>query len=169
MKFSNMQVGDLGAGGIVFPQGEVTDIRNYTLVPDQVRSISAAVTSGTLRAEDAEAEQLVGLSGAGNASFALPAGADGALAVDWLASRSATEVDNGKVLVNATAGAMSLTIDAGMVTDFGLVVAQASTGTCTLVAGAGVTFVGTTLVTAEASDVLTLLWVSANTYIVKKG
>jgi hypothetical protein len=77
MKFSNMQVGDLGAGGIVFPQGVIVDISSYSLTPDQVRSLSASVADGTLRAEDAEAQQLTGLTATPNAQFYLPPGVVG--------------------------------------------------------------------------------------------
>ena len=77
MKFANAQVGDLGAGGILFPQGAVTDISNYQLTPEQVKSISAAVASGALRADDSAAQQLVGLSSTPIAQFYLPPGVVG--------------------------------------------------------------------------------------------
>lgn len=77
MKFANAGVGDLGAGGILFPQGAVTDISNYSLTPDQVKSISAAVASGALRANDSEAQQLVGLTTTPIAQFYLPPGVVG--------------------------------------------------------------------------------------------
>jgi hypothetical protein len=77
MKFSNMRVGDLGVGGVVFPQGVIVDISSYALTPDQVRSISASVATGTLRAEDAEAQQLSGLTATPNAQFYLPPGVVG--------------------------------------------------------------------------------------------
>lgn len=84
-------------------------------------------------------------------------------------SRAATADDNSKVLVNSSASNYSLTINTGMGVDFGLALAQTSTGTCTLVAGGGVTFIGTSTATITAGDTLTLLYVGTNTYIVKRG
>lgn len=84
-------------------------------------------------------------------------------------TRVATADDNSKVLVNSSASNYSLTINTGMGVDFGLALAQTSTGTCTLVAGGGVTFIGASTATISAGDTLTLLYVGTNTYIVKRG
>ena len=82
-------------------------------------------------------------------------------------SRSSTVLDSGLVFANASASNFTLTIEANTITQ-PLQLQQESTGTITLVAGAGVTFIGATLATSGQGGLITLLPTStANTYIVK--
>lgn len=82
-------------------------------------------------------------------------------------TRNASAADDGLLLINGSASNYTITLPAGMATDFGFALVQSSTGTCTIAAGAGVTFIGATLATTSAGDILTVIWVSANTYIIK--
>lgn len=79
----------------------------------------------------------------------------------------ATAAQNGKILINNTASNYTITIQSGMASDYGIALVQASTGTCTVAAGAGVTLVGATLATSTQGGVLAIVWVAANTYVVK--
>jgi hypothetical protein len=85
------------------------------------------------------------------------------------ASRNALSTDNGLFLINSTASNFTYTIQSGQATDFGLALVQESTGTVTVTAGVGVTFVGSLLVTAIAGDIISIIWVADNTYLIKVG
>lgn len=84
-----------------------------------------------------------------------------------IAARPTVTADNGKLLINATVGALAITVAPSMVDNFGIQLVQASTGVISVVAGEGVTFIGTPLVTVNAGDIIRLIWVAEDTYIVK--
>lgn len=82
-------------------------------------------------------------------------------------TRSTTTADNGVTLSNATASNYTVTVAVDTIAQ-ATMLQQESTGTITLVAGAGVTFIGASLATAGQGGILTILPTStANTYIVK--
>jgi len=83
-----------------------------------------------------------------------------------LTTRSAAATDDGNILVNSGASNYTLTIPSGLPQDFGVALLQSSTGTCTVAAG-GVTLIGSTLATTSAGDLLAVIWVADNTYVVK--
>lgn len=84
-----------------------------------------------------------------------------------LTTRSAAAADDGNILVNSGASNYTLTIPSGLPQDFGVALLQSSTGTCTVAAGGGVTLIGSTLATTSAGDLLAVIWVADNTYVVK--
>lgn len=81
-----------------------------------------------------------------------------------VSTRATTADDNGKLLINSGASNRIVTIAPGMPTDFVSIVQQEGVGTITLVAGAGVTFKGTTTATILAGNRLMIVWVATNTY-----
>lgn len=82
-------------------------------------------------------------------------------------SRATTSVDDATILSNNTANNYTVTIAANTIPN-GLILQQLSTGTVTLAAGAGVTFIGSTLATSSAGQTISILPTSvANTFIVK--
>lgn len=70
------------------------------------------------------------------------------------ASRSCIPADSGILFSNNSASNDTLTINAGMPGNFSIGGQQTSTGTVTLTPGAGVTFIGATLATAAAGDII---------------
>lgn len=76
-------------------------------------------------------------------------------------------IDNGLTLVNSTASNFVKTIPANIGTDFGFAMIQGSTGTCTITAGTGVTFIGSSLATAAAGQLIVAIYISPNTYVIK--
>ena len=88
--------------------------------------------------------------------------------VQTTTSSPITLTDNGLLRVNNTTSNVTKTIVVGMPTDFGFSMVQQSTGTCTIAAGSGVTFIApTTTTTTNPGDIITAIWVGANTYIIK--
>lgn len=83
------------------------------------------------------------------------------------ASRDALITDNSNILINGSASNYTITIQSGMPVDFGFILVQGSTGTLTIAAGAGVTFIGTTLATVSAGNTLSIIWTNTNTYVIK--
>lgn len=72
-----------------------------------------------------------------------------------------------KILSNNTATNCTVTVPAGAIPQ-GAVLQQLSTGTVTVVAGAGVTFIGSTLSTSAPGQQISLIKTNiANTFIVK--
>lgn len=84
-------------------------------------------------------------------------------------SRASAISDNGKTLPNLGASPLTYTLNADMGESFSVSLAQVSTGTVAIVAGAGVTFVGATLITSSAGQFISAIYVSPNTYIIKVG
>jgi hypothetical protein len=82
------------------------------------------------------------------------------------ASRATTAADDGDYLANNSANNYTITVDPDMPANFGLALLQASTGTLTFAAGAGVTLTGNSLVTSEAIRALSLVYISPNNYLV---
>ena len=89
------------------------------------------------------------------------------MAVQITASSTATVDDNGSLIVNNTTSNITKTINAGMTTDFGFAMVQQSTGTCTIAAGSGVTFIGSSTSTSSAGQIVAAIWVGIDTYIIK--
>jgi hypothetical protein len=82
------------------------------------------------------------------------------------ASRATTSTDNGAFLENATANDYTITVEASTVPN-GLLASQRADGKVVLVAGAGVTFIGSVLSTVNAGDFISLTkTATANTFIV---
>ncbi len=178
--------GPVGQGGILITE-------NLTPAPDGINTVFTIpnepaswcqIVSGALILAEGVGYTRVGATVTTLPGYTPPAGAPfyanhdlieaaavpaGDLTRSLDSSRSAVPLDNEKVLVNVSGSNHTLTIEAGMVADYGLALVQASTGTCTLAAGVGVTFIGATLSTATAGDVLTLLYIGLNNYIVKRG
>lgn len=89
------------------------------------------------------------------------------LVVNLTASRNARTSDSGIVIENTTASNYTYTLTASAIT-YPVVLMQASTGTITVAAGAGVTFIGATLATAAAGETIMIVPTSvANTYLIK--
>lgn len=82
-------------------------------------------------------------------------------------SRNASQNDDGKIIINATANNYTFTVPSGLPNSFGCALVQSSTGTVTAAAGAGVTFIGSTVATSAAGQILVLVWAATDTYIVK--
>jgi len=85
------------------------------------------------------------------------------------ATRDSLSTDNGLFLINSTSSNFSYTITAGQATDFGLALIQESIGTVTVTAGSGVTFVGAIVSTAAVGEIISVIWVATNTYMIKVG
>lgn len=91
----------------------------------------------------------------------------GSITTGALTTPAYTTTATEKILSNNTATNCTITIAAGTVPD-GALIQQLSTGTCTVVAGAGVTFIGSTLATASAGEQIAVIKTNvANTFIVK--
>lgn len=87
--------------------------------------------------------------------------------VKALTTSSYSTVKNDKILSNNTATNNTTTVVANTVPD-GIIIQQLSTGTCTVAAGAGVTFIGSTLATSSAGQQIAVFKTPiANTYNVK--
>jgi hypothetical protein len=86
------------------------------------------------------------------------------------ASRATVPSDSGQeTIANATASNFTLTVAANTITK-PTFIQQESTGTITLVAGAGVTFIGSSLATDKAGSLLSILpTTTLNTFIIVKG
>ena len=83
-------------------------------------------------------------------------------------TRDATFADDGLLLTNTTANSMVVTVQKGMPINFGFGLIQASTGSCKIEAGAGVTILGTTPVaTSTIGSILALIYIDTDTYIIK--
>jgi hypothetical protein len=82
-------------------------------------------------------------------------------------SHTAMASEDGNVLANTTGTGYTLTIPAGLPANWGCALLQVSTGTCTVAAGSGVTIVGATLATSAAGGLLSIIWTSADNYVVK--
>lgn len=82
-------------------------------------------------------------------------------------NRDALPGDDGNILANNTASNYTITIQKNMGDNFGFAMIQGSTGTCTVAAGTDVTLIGSTLATTNAGDLLAVIWVSDNSYVVK--
>lgn len=87
----------------------------------------------------------------------------GRLGIDYdgfdvpVAASRLTEIgDDKKVLSNRSASAYTLTVAVNTIT-YGFIFQQLGTGTCTIAAGAGVTFIGSTLATATAGQKISVL------------
>jgi len=78
-----------------------------------------------------------------------------------------TMLDNGLTFVNNTTSNFTKTIPANIGTDFGFAIIQASTGTCTIAPASGVTFINALQATAAAGQIITAIWISLNTYVIK--
>ena len=88
-------------------------------------------------------------------------------AIPLTESRASNVDDDDKILTNTGASNFTLTIAANTIVE-GVVLQQLSTGTVTVAAGAGVTFVGTSLATSAAGQMLAVVATATdNTYIVK--
>lgn len=89
--------------------------------------------------------------------------------ISLAASRNSVTGDSGKTIYNSSVTNRVLTIVANTISD-PTVLQQENTGTMTLVAGAGVTFIGAALASDKPGSLLSILPTStANTYIVIKG
>jgi len=78
-----------------------------------------------------------------------------------------TMLDNGLTFVNNTTSNFTKTIPANIGTDFGFAIIQGSTGTCAITAGSGVTFIGSSLATTTAGQIITAIYILPNTYVIK--
>jgi hypothetical protein len=86
------------------------------------------------------------------------------------ANKTVTADESGTVFSNNSASNYTLTIPAGLSVNFSIGGQQTSTGTVTLAAGAGVTFIGATLATAAAGDTIVAIPTGvADTYNIKKA
>jgi hypothetical protein len=83
------------------------------------------------------------------------------------ASRSSNIADDQSIAGNNTASNYTITVEANTIPN-GFILEQLSTGTVTVAAGTGVTFIGSTLATSSAGQTISILPTSlANTFIVK--
>jgi hypothetical protein len=99
-------------------------------------------------------------------AYAAAGGGSSSATVQVIGARSAALADDGQILKNSTASNYAITIDADMAADFGFAYQQVSTGLASVVAGAGVTFVGTTLTTANPGDMLIITQMAVNKYAI---
>lgn len=76
-------------------------------------------------------------------------------------------VDNGLLFVNNTTSNLTKTIPANIGNDFGFAMVQGSTGTVGVVAGAGVTLIGPSTATSGQGQIIGVIYIAPNTYIVK--
>lgn len=83
------------------------------------------------------------------------------------ASSTCTAADNGLLFVNNTTSNYTKTIPANIGTDFGFAMVQGSTGTVGIVAGAGVTLIGSSTATTGQGQIIGVINIAPNTYIVK--
>lgn len=87
--------------------------------------------------------------------------------VELAASRASNAADNEVILSNKGASNFTYTVNADTLAT-GVILQQLSTGTITVAAGAGVTFVGATLATSGSGGVISVTATATrNTYIVK--
>jgi hypothetical protein len=82
-------------------------------------------------------------------------------------SSTCTMFDNGLTLINSTVSDFTKTIPVNIGTDFGFAMIQASTGTCTIAAGTGVTFIGSLMATSSVGGIVAAIWIAPNTYVIK--
>lgn len=82
-------------------------------------------------------------------------------------SRNSQASDDGNYLVNATGSNYTYMLVSGMGENFGVVLIQQSTGTITIAAGSGVTFVGDSFATSEIGNIIYVIWLTGETYLVK--
>lgn len=89
--------------------------------------------------------------------------------VNVTGNRVTTIADNGVTLVNASASNYTITIEANTIAQ-ATMIQQESAGTITIAAGAGVTFIGTSLATSGAGSKLIIRpTATANNYIIDAG
>ncbi len=83
------------------------------------------------------------------------------------ANRNTSALDDQTIAGNNTSSNYTITIAANTVPN-GMILQQLSTGTVTVAAGSGVTFIGSTLATSAAGQTISILPTAvANTFIVK--
>ena len=91
----------------------------------------------------------------------------GSSLVPITANRNIASTDNGNTLTNNTTSPLVIAIVADVITQ-ATMLQQENTGAVSITASAGVTFIGTTLATTAAGQLITILPTStANKYIVK--
>ena len=83
------------------------------------------------------------------------------------ASSTCTAADNGLLFVNNTTSNYTKTIPANIGTDFGFAMVQGSTGTVGVIAGTGVTLIGSLTATSGQGQILGIVQISPNSYVVK--
>ena len=86
---------------------------------------------------------------------------------ELIVTRDAVASDNGLILKNLSGNNYVLTLLAALPVDFSLSIVQGALGTVTLAPGAGVTFIGASLATANAGDLLSVTYVDTDSFIVK--
>lgn len=131
---------------------------------------SNIAADGLTRAQSARGD-IVGVAAVGSdGGIYDAAGNKIGASVALTATRATTAADSGaESIYNATSSSYTLTVSANTITK-PTMVQQESTGTITLAAGAGVTFIGSSLATDKAGSLLSIIPTStANTLIIVKG
>lgn len=83
-------------------------------------------------------------------------------------SRNLTNADNGKILINNSGGAITLTVPSGLCPDFGAGFIQGTVANSTItLSGPAVTLTGATTATSAAGGMLALISIAPDSYVIK--